>query len=56
MLADLIQEFEESLPKYIKLAYLPNYGMVRLRLTTSGTDKEALEKKWKNYSYNYSNL
>ena len=45
MLADLIQEFEESLPKYIKLAYLPNYGMVRLRLTTSGTDKEALEKE-----------
>ena len=33
-LAELLQEFEESLPKGIKLAYLPNYGMVRLRLST----------------------
>lgn len=32
-LADLIQEFEETLPPGIKLAYLPNYGMVRLRLS-----------------------
>ncbi|MBC7866345.1 MAG: CinA family nicotinamide mononucleotide deamidase-related protein, partial [Gloeobacteraceae cyanobacterium ES-bin-316] len=37
MLADMIQNFEEALPAYIKLAYLPNYGMVRLRLTASGT-------------------
>ncbi|HNU88308.1 MAG TPA: molybdopterin-binding protein, partial [Ferruginibacter sp.] len=27
-LADLIKDFEESLPAHIKLAYLPNYGMV----------------------------
>lgn len=33
-LADLIQDFEEALPPDIKLAYLPNYGMVRLRLST----------------------
>lgn len=45
MLADLIQGFEEALPEHIKLAYLPNYGMVRLRLTTSGTDKDAVEKE-----------
>ena len=32
-LADHIQEFEENLPPHIKLAYLPSYGMVRLRLT-----------------------
>jgi len=38
MLADLIQDFEEALPSNIKLAYLPNYGMVRLRLTAHGTD------------------
>ena len=38
MLADLIQNFEEALPSNIKLAYLPNYGMVRLRLTAHGTD------------------
>lgn len=32
-LADLVQDIEEALPPYIKLAYLPSYGMVRLRLT-----------------------
>ena len=35
-LADHIQDFELSLPPGIKLAYLPNYGMVRLRLTVTG--------------------
>lgn len=37
-LAERIQEFEKNLPTNIKLAYLPNYGMVKLRLTTSATD------------------
>jgi nicotinamide-nucleotide amidase len=32
-LAEHIKTFEEALPPSIKLAYLPNYGMVRLRLT-----------------------
>lgn len=45
MLADLIQDFEEALPSHIKLAYLPNYGMVRLRLTSIGDDKAAIEKE-----------
>jgi nicotinamide-nucleotide amidase len=40
-LADHIQDFEESLPPQIKLAYLPNYGMVRLRLTTN-SNKEGI--------------
>ena len=44
-LADLIQDFETALPSHIKLAYLPNYGMVRLRLSTSGFDKEAIENE-----------
>ena len=42
-LADHIQHWEEKLPQHIKLAYLPNYGMVRLRLSTQGEDKNALE-------------
>ncbi|MBA2500309.1 MAG: competence/damage-inducible protein A [Chitinophagaceae bacterium] len=42
-LADHIQHWEENLPKHIKLAYLPNYGMVRLRLSTQGEDKNTLE-------------
>ena len=42
-LADHIQHWEEKLPGHIKLAYLPNYGMVRLRLSTQGDDKNAME-------------
>src|SRR5258708_7140651 len=43
-LADHIATFEEALPSSIKLAYLPNYGMVRLRLTIQGEDPMTLEK------------
>lgn len=42
-LAELIKDFEAALPAQIKLAYLPNYGMVRLRLTAMGHDKTATE-------------
>jgi len=45
MLADLIQDFEATLPAHIKLAYLPNYGMVRLRLSSTGYDKAAIDKE-----------
>lgn len=38
MLADLLVDFEQQLPANIKLAYLPNFGMVRLRLTATGTE------------------
>ena len=42
-LAEHIEEFESSLPPEIKLAYLPNYGMVRLRLTAHGSNREKTE-------------
>ena len=42
-IAEIIKDFEDHLPKEIRLAYLPNYGMVRLRLTTSGFDKTKTE-------------
>ena len=42
-IAELIKDFEASLPSHIKLAYLPGYGIVRLRLTASGPDKKILE-------------
>lgn len=32
-LAEILSGFEAELPEDIKMAYLPNYGMVRLRLT-----------------------
>jgi nicotinamide-nucleotide amidase len=44
-LAEAIQSWEEALPENIKLAYLPNYGMVRLRLTGHGATRELLEKE-----------
>jgi nicotinamide-nucleotide amidase len=42
-LAEHIKTFEEALPPAIKLAYLPNYGMVRLRLTSRGEDLQTLD-------------
>ncbi|HVG17385.1 MAG TPA: CinA family nicotinamide mononucleotide deamidase-related protein, partial [Chitinophagaceae bacterium] len=43
MIADLLEPFEKKLPGHIKLAYLPNYGMVKLRLTGKGNNEEALQ-------------
>lgn len=42
-LASLIEPWEDSLPEFIKLAYLPQPGMVRLRLTAYGTDRNKLQ-------------
>ena len=44
-LAESILEFENSLPSTIKLAYLPSYGMVRLRLTGKSDDANALNSQ-----------
>ncbi len=46
-LAEHIIDFENNLPANIKLAYLPNYGMVRLRLTATGNNKEITESEIK---------
>jgi nicotinamide-nucleotide amidase len=43
-LAELLNNFEQQLPPEIKLAYLPNYGMVRLRLSISGSDKQQTQQ------------
>ena len=43
-LAVQIREWEDHLPKEIKLAYLPQPGIVRLRLTASGTDGDYLDR------------
>ncbi len=42
-LAERLKNFELNLPSLIKLAYLPNHGMVRLRLTAQG-EKQQIEK------------
>ncbi len=41
-LSERIKDFESALPAHIKLAYLPNYGMVRLRLTATGLNTHSI--------------
>ena len=45
IIAEKIKDWEEKLPPHLKLAYLPHYGSVRLRLTGSGDDKTSLQKE-----------
>lgn len=49
-LAVRIAEVEASLPDYIKLAYLPKMGQVRLRLSGSSRDKNQLHAEIDLYS------
>ena len=44
LVAERIEEWENNLPEFIKLAYLPALGRVRLRLSARGTDKKILEE------------
>lgn len=43
--AERIAEWEDNLPSFIKLAYLPSPGRVRLRLTARGTDENHLRQE-----------
>ena len=42
IIAERIKDWEAALPDSVKLAYLPNLGRVRLRLSSTGFDKEAV--------------
>ncbi len=42
--AERIEAWENALPHHIKLAYLPNYGKLRLRLSAKGDDENMLMK------------
>ena len=44
IIAERIEDWQENLPSFIKLAYLPSFGRVRLRLTAKGSHKEILEQ------------
>ena len=44
-LAEKISSWEQSLPQHIKLAYLPGYGEVKLRLTATGSAMSQLKKE-----------
>ncbi len=41
--AQRLEVWEDELPPFIKLAYLPSYGKVRLRLSARGDDRKMLE-------------
>lgn len=43
-LALKIAPWESALPSFLKLAYLPSPGIIRLRLSASGNEGESLEK------------
>ncbi|MGB5316446.1 MAG: competence/damage-inducible protein A [Robiginitalea sp.] len=47
-IAERIADWEDVLPAHVKLAYLPNLGRVRLRLSLKGTDLPALEQELNN--------
>jgi len=53
MLADLVEDLENSLPENIKLAYLPNYGMVRLRLTAIAEKEKKLDEELDEVFYRF---
>tara|TARA_R110002012_G_scaffold19465_6_gene70250 strand:+ start:529 stop:1779 length:1251 start_codon:yes stop_codon:yes gene_type:complete len=41
-IAEKLEDWENNLPSFIKFAYLPSLGSVRLRLSAKGHDKDAL--------------
>ncbi|MCY7359499.1 MAG: competence/damage-inducible protein A [Rudanella sp.] len=44
-LAERIETWEDALPPHIKLAYLPSFGQIRLRLTATGIDEATLDRE-----------
>lgn len=44
LLAEEIEDWENNLPSFIKLAYLPSPGRVRLRLTARGKNEQLLQQ------------
>lgn len=65
-IADRLVEFEQQLPNNLSLAYLPNIGAVKLRLSAKGENKAELQQmideattiiqsKLKNWIFGYDN-
>ncbi len=49
MVAERIEAWEDSLPAFLKLAYLPSPGRVKLRISARGTDKAFLDQALEEY-------
>jgi len=43
--AERVEPWEDALPEHIGLAYLPDYGSLKLRLTATGQDKSVLDRE-----------
>lgn len=59
VVANMLSAFENSLPKHIKLAYLPDLGVVKLRLTARGNSDNLiaeLEEQYKKMKSTLGNL
>jgi nicotinamide-nucleotide amidase len=55
-LADKLHDFEEALPSFIKMAYLPRPGMVRLRFSARGHDENRLKNGLDDAEANLRNI
>ena len=44
ILAERLTTFEDQLPGEVRLAYLPAYGVIKLRLTAAGSDEKKIRK------------
>ena len=47
ILAERLEAFENELPGEIRLAYLPAYGVIKLRLTAAGSDEKKIRESIK---------
>lgn len=45
MIAEIIEAWEDALPRHMKLAYLPSPGAVRLRISAIGDNADALQQE-----------
>ncbi len=55
-IAAQIEDITERLPEHISIAYLPNLGTVKLRLTAIGKDKNKLTEEAKVYGSQIENI
>lgn len=56
VIAERIADWEENLPEEFKLAYLPSFGKVRLRLSAKGSNKDILDAKMRDELASLTNI
>lgn len=56
LVAERIEDWEDNLPEFIRLAYLPSPGRVKLRLSGKGTDEAFLKRSIESEAEKLKNL